>query len=116
MVKIGDLMSLRNDSAAEVPKRELIVTRTDDGVACLSAWCTHQHNRLTVTKDGSIYCTAHGSSFDLSGKPISGPASTPLTSYLTKVENSGAIMADPAKTVAHGKLAPLPDWAKPKKR
>src|SRR5512141_1999315 len=38
LVKVGNLMSLRNGAAADVSKRDLFVTRTDDGVATLSAF------------------------------------------------------------------------------
>jgi nitrite reductase/ring-hydroxylating ferredoxin subunit len=114
LVKLADLISLRNDSATEFAKQNVILTRTSGGVAALGVFCTHRHNRLEV-ENGSIVCPVHDSLFDLTGKPISGPASRPLAAYLTQIDDDGAIRVDTSKTVKSGTLAELPAWAKPKK-
>ena len=115
LVKLADLAALRNESAIEIAKQNLILSRTNAGVAALSIFCTHRHNRLEVEKDGSIVCPVHDSMFDLSGKPVSGPASRALTAYLTQIDDDGAIRVDSSKTVKSGTVAELPAWAKPKK-
>lgn len=112
-VKIADLISLKNEQAVMIANPELILARTKSGLASFSVYCTHRRNKLDVEKDGSIFCAVHGSIFDSSGKPVSGPASRPLTWYLTSVDDDGAVSADSSKTVAYGEWASLPAWAKP---
>jgi nitrite reductase/ring-hydroxylating ferredoxin subunit len=116
MVKIADLCSVKNSHACEIEKPNVILSRTNDGVACMSITCTHRRNKLNVEKDGSIACPVHNSTFDLSGKPTGGPATRALTWYKTAVSDEGAISVDTSKTVEQGKWAELPDWAKPKKK
>jgi nitrite reductase/ring-hydroxylating ferredoxin subunit len=115
LVKLADLAALRNESAIEIAKQNLILTRSNAGVTALSIFCTHRHNRLEIEKDGSIVCPVHDSIFDFSGKPQSGPASRALTAYLTQIDDDGAIRVDTSKTVKSGTFAELPAWAKPKK-
>lgn len=114
-VKLADLAAVRNDSATEFAKQNLILTRTSAGVAALSVFCTHRHNRLDV-ENGTIICPVHDSLFDLAGKPQTGPASRALPAYLVKIDDDGTISVDTSKTVQSGTLAELPAWAKPAKK
>lgn len=113
-VKLADLSAVRNESATEFAKQNVILTRTSEGIAALGVFCTHRHNRLDV-ENGSIVCPVHDSLFDLTGKPQSGPASRALPSYAARVDDDGGIWVDTSKTVKSGTLAELPAWAKPKK-
>jgi nitrite reductase/ring-hydroxylating ferredoxin subunit len=112
--KVGDLMTLKNESAVEIDKQNMILTRTDDGVACLSIFCTHKRNKLNVDKDGGISCPVHSSIFDLKGSPQGGPATRSLTWYACKIDDKGAIYVDGSKQVKQGQWAELPVWAKKK--
>jgi len=114
-VKLADLSAVRNESATEFAKQNVILTRTKDGVAAFSVFCTHRHNRLEV-ENGSIVCPVHDSLFDLAGKPQSGPASRALPAYAVKIDDDGTISVDTSKTVKTGTLADLPAWAKPAKK
>ena len=114
MVKIADLINIRNAMAYEIEKPNLILTRTNDGVACMSITCTHRRSKLDVDKDGAISCPMHGSTYDLTGKPTGGPATNALTWYQTDVDKDGRISTDASKTVKQGQWAALPDWAKKK--
>jgi nitrite reductase/ring-hydroxylating ferredoxin subunit len=116
LVKIADLSSVKNARASEIEKPKLILSRTNDGVACMSITCTHRRNKLNVDTDGSIVCPVHNSTFDLTGKPTGGPATSSLTWYKTEINEDGAISVDTGRTVEQGKWAELPSWAKPKKR
>jgi nitrite reductase/ring-hydroxylating ferredoxin subunit len=66
---------------------DILVVKKDDGTyKALYMRCSHQDQPLSATNTG-LYCTAHGSSFDLEGNVTKEPASTPLTSFKTEVEN-----------------------------
>ncbi len=113
-----NLTALRNDSARLLDKPEAILTRTRDGVAGLSTVCTHRRNKLEIGKDGEITCPVHDSVFDLAR---SGHRPARATKPLTLVSHSNQrsthdITIDPSQTVQTGSWAPLPDWAKPKKK
>jgi Rieske Fe-S protein len=115
LVKVADLMRLRNDSAVEIDKPEVILSRTAQGVAAFEPYCTHRRNKLSVGKDGAIFCPVHGSNFDGAGRPVSGPAARELGRYLTHIDDSGAVSVNTSKKVPSGQWAELPGWAKPKK-
>lgn len=109
---VANLMNVKNESARLLASPEAILTRTRAGVACFSSYCTHRRNKLEVDKDGTISCPVHDSVFDLSGRPIGGPATKPLPWFATQVSEDGEITVNAAQTVAHGNWAALPDWAK----
>ncbi|HLX61559.1 MAG TPA: Rieske (2Fe-2S) protein [Planctomycetota bacterium] len=111
---IPNLMALPNESARLLTNPEAILTRTRAGIACFSGICTHRRNKLEVNKDGGIKCPVHDSIFDLSGTPISGPASRPLTWYSTSINEDGDISVNANQTVAQGQWAKLPAWAQKK--
>jgi nitrite reductase/ring-hydroxylating ferredoxin subunit len=114
-VKIAQLLAVKNESVQEIEKPNLILSRTAKGVACMSMYCTHKHNKLTVGDDGSICCTLHSSTFDRSGKATGGPAGKSLPWYQTEVRDNGDIYVNASKTIEQGQWAELPAWAKPKK-
>ncbi len=53
--------------------------------------CTHRDNPLTVNDKG-IYCTEHGSAFDLQGNVTREPALQPLKKFETTVESENIII------------------------
>ncbi|MCZ7649126.1 MAG: Rieske (2Fe-2S) protein [Planctomycetota bacterium] len=112
--KLANLMALPNNSAKEYDDPDLILVRTDRGIACYPRVCTHRHTPLAVGPDGGIVCPLHGSQFDLAGKPTNGPATRALRGFQVRVDAAGNIFVTTGKRVAEGTFAPLPDWAKPK--
>jgi Rieske Fe-S protein len=65
----------------------IVVHEAEGQYVVVSAVCTHQtcpleYTRLNVTVD----CSCHGSSFELDGKVINGPAILPLRVYPSKLE------------------------------
>lgn len=110
---VVNLMSLPNGKALEAPGgKDFILTRTNDGIAALSTFCTHRRNRLAL-ENGVISCPVHGSEFDLDGKPLNGPATRPLAWYAVNVDEDGNIRVDTSRQVAEGSRAALPSWARP---
>lgn len=65
----------------------LLVKISDTNYNALLMQCTHQDNPLTATKSG-LFCSAHGSTFDLQGNVTKEPALSPLKKFKTEVNNS----------------------------
>lgn len=69
----------------------LLVKNNDNSYYGLYMQCTHQDNPVQAN-DKSLFCNAHGSTFDLSGKVMSGPAAKDLTRYTVSEENEKLII------------------------
>jgi len=61
----------------------LIIRQTATAYTALSMKCTHEDCQVDNPSGGTIYCSCHGSRFDLHGSVLHGPASRPLTSFTT---------------------------------
>ncbi len=64
----------------------LLVKNSETDVNALLMKCSHQDNQLTATKNG-LFCSAHGSSFDLQGNVTKEPAMSPLSKFRTEINN-----------------------------
>lgn len=65
-----------------------VVKLTETSYKALEMRCTHQTNALVATKN-SFVCTLHGSTFDLTGKVITSPASSNLKEFKIEQNNEG---------------------------
>jgi Rieske Fe-S protein len=56
----------------------------------LSSICTHQGCQITGfdTSSGQFICPCHGSTFDVNGKVIQGPAGSPLSKFQTQLNGT----------------------------
>jgi len=68
----------------------LLIKKKDNSYSALYMQCTHQNQPLTANKTG-LFCSAHGSSFDLEGNVITEPATAPLRKFKTEVTESNNI-------------------------
>ncbi len=60
----------------------LIAHTKDGGYVAVSAACTFEGTKLAYRlSSNQFYCATDGSTYDLQGKPINGPATKPLTVY-----------------------------------
>ena len=76
----------------QMPFDILLVKKSEQEYNAIYMKCSHEENPLTATKTG-LYCSSHGSSFDLDGKVLKEPAPKPLTTFETKLnENSISIL------------------------
>jgi len=88
LAKVGGSIIGRADGYAH----PIVVARVDDGsYAALDAICTHQacvveYNALNLTLD----CPCHGSSYEVDGRVINGPAVLPLKDFTAT--SDGAIL------------------------
>lgn len=58
----------------------LLVKKSEELFEALYMKCSHRENPLTATETG-LYCSAHGSVFDLDGKVKKEPATEPLQKF-----------------------------------
>ncbi len=65
----------------------LVVKKKDNSYNALYMQCTHQSQSLTANKSG-LFCSLHGSAFDLNGNVTVQPATAPLKKFKTEVDNS----------------------------
>jgi nitrite reductase/ring-hydroxylating ferredoxin subunit len=64
---------------------DLLVARTgQDTFTALSSLCTHQSCEITGWGGNVFVCPCHGSTFDTSGRVVSGPAFAALRQYTTQ--------------------------------
>ncbi len=66
----------------QVPYDVLVVKKSEQEYTALYMKCSHQENAVTATKSG-LYCSSHGSTFDLDGNVTKEPALGPLKKFKT---------------------------------
>jgi cytochrome b6-f complex iron-sulfur subunit len=71
-----------------------------------SAICTHRRATLRV-KGGEIVCPKHGSRFGPDGRPLNGPARTPLDRYPVSVGPEGRVVVDRSRVLRRA------EWEQP---
>jgi cytochrome b6-f complex iron-sulfur subunit len=70
---------------AQTPSGSFLVAHTGaETFVALSALCTHQACTITNVDNQTYVCPCHGSTFDLNGRVLGGPAPTSLRSYATQ--------------------------------
>ena len=68
------------------------LSRGNEGLRAFSTKCPHAGCAVTRQPDG-FRCPCHSSEFSRDGKPLSGPAKSPLTEYSVRVKGEDAIVA-----------------------
>lgn len=68
----------------QVPYDILLVKKSDQQYNAIYMKCSHQENPVTATKTG-LYCSSHGSTFDLDGNVTKEPAAFPLKKFKTEI-------------------------------
>lgn len=69
----------------------LVVKLGDDTYNAVLMKCTHQDNPLTASKSG-LFCSSHGSAFDLQGNVTKEPAISPLKKFKVEIKNSSILI------------------------
>ena len=65
----------------------LVVRKSPEEYHSLYMRCSHQENPVTATSTG-LFCSAHGSRFDLDGNVLKEPALRPLTRFKTELQEN----------------------------
>jgi Rieske Fe-S protein len=71
----------------------LVIRQNATTYTALSMLCTHQGCQVNSPSGGSIYCSCHGSRFNLYGQVVNGPAPSALTSYSVVLNASANTIA-----------------------
>ena len=71
----------------QVPFDILLVKKSDQNYLAIYMKCSHQENPVTATKNG-LYCSSHGSTFDLDGNVTKEPALAPLKKFKTELNDN----------------------------
>jgi Rieske Fe-S protein len=85
--KDKNMLLLRNNKL----RNDILLIKEKEGYRAMLMLCTHEGFALTVTP-GSIYCSEHGSSFDMQGNVLKEPALKPLKQYKTAIQNTDIII------------------------
>jgi len=81
------LASVGSAAVLQYQSGYLLVARTAQGsFTALSAICTHAGCLISAMAGSDYVCTCHGSTFDMSGKVLSGPAPISLRQYPTSFD------------------------------
>ena len=83
-------VAIVRDSQAEYDI--LLVKKPGDVFEALYMRCTHRENQLTATQTG-LYCSAHGSVFDLDGQVKKEPATSPLQKFPVDFDKANGIIS-----------------------
>jgi Rieske Fe-S protein len=62
----------------------LLVKQSEQEYTALYMRCSHQENAVTATANG-LFCSAHGSAYDLQGNVTKAPAIKPLQKFNTEL-------------------------------
>jgi Rieske Fe-S protein len=79
LTQTGGTLSLEANAVDQ--KGLLLVRSSETAVRAFSRKCTHLGCTVGDFQNGTASCPCHGSQFDTGGKPVKGPASTPLKEY-----------------------------------
>lgn len=70
----------------------MVAKKTDGNYSAVYMRCTHQDWQLTANTKG-LNCSMHGSSFDLDGNVLVGPATNPLKKFTVSKTNTHLILS-----------------------
>ncbi|MFZ6010997.1 MAG: ubiquinol-cytochrome c reductase iron-sulfur subunit [Bacteroidota bacterium] len=65
----------------------LLVKKSESEYNAIYMKCSHQENPVTATKNG-LFCSSHGSRFDLDGNVTKEPALEPLKKFKTSIDDN----------------------------
>ncbi len=70
---------------------DILVVKSGETFHALQMKCTHQDNPLTATASG-LFCSVHGSTFDLDGNVTKEPALRALKKYKTELTEDSIVI------------------------
>jgi Rieske Fe-S protein len=93
--KVPSLGKVGGSAKVKLAGKEVLLIRTAASeVRGLCPKCTHQSCDVRYNpKTSKLDCTCHGSSFDLNGKVLKGPAAKDLKTYATSLKDGRIIIS-----------------------
>ena len=106
----GNVQDLQ-PGAPRVLSEPVVLILDDMGVYAMSTICTHA--QCDMRENGSIdansiFCSCHGSEFDVDGNVLKGPAGSPLAHFQVTIDPSGAIAVNADHKVSADTRAAVP--------
>jgi len=100
-INLGSPTSYAAESATYVSDGRLFVANTGTHIYALSQKCPHLGCRVPFCdSSGRFECPCHGSTYDLGGEWIEGPAPRGLDRFLLKLDSAtGNLVADTSKVL-----------------
>ena len=107
VIDCGRIDTFQQGSVVAYPRGRFYLCRLQDGgFMALSRQCTHLGCTLPWDETAQQFrCPCHGSTFDISGRVISSPASRPLDLYPLTIENE-RIRVDTARLIRRAEFLP----------
>ncbi len=106
LVYAGKIEEFTIDSVNRILAGRFYISRTPDGVIALWQKCTHLGCAVPwIEEEGKFHCPCHGSSFDVHGEVLGGPAPRPLDFFPVEIK-SGEVWVDTGKPTQRGKHDP----------
>jgi len=101
-LQVGDIRALSGAAG--------YIARDTQGVYAMTSTCPHAG--CDMIADGfvdqrGVYCGCHGSRFDTNGKPIAGPAHSPLTHFAVDIDAAGEVTVHGDESVPASTRAPV---------
>lgn len=80
--QVGGKVALDQGDIEGLPAKGIFIIRSgDSSITVLDRTCIHQGCQVNPFNNGIAQCPCHGSEYNASGKVVSGPASSSLTTY-----------------------------------
>lgn len=71
----------------------IVIAQVSAGAyVAVSNLCPHESRRQVIFSGGEFYCTAHGATFSLSGKPINQISRTAITAYQVATDGKTVVV------------------------
>ena len=99
LVRVGNPDRFPFNTFTFLPEKNIFIHRTREGFRAVSALCPHLGCVITSTGPG-FRCPCHGSTFDVSGTVLEGPAPKPLSWLKVGLAPDGQITVDTSERVS----------------
>jgi cytochrome b6-f complex iron-sulfur subunit len=88
---LGPASNYPDDSTRTLPEVPAVLIHQNGGFTALSLVCTHLGCTVEVKPEG-FTCPCHGSRFSSEGRPVKGPATTPLKTLRVEQTTDGKLI------------------------
>jgi Rieske Fe-S protein len=91
--KAEKLKTVGGSAILAIKGKDILFVRTGEKeIRAFNPECTHQHCQVRYGASGRIECSCHGSTFDMDGKALGGPATQPLATYPATLQDDRVVV------------------------
>ena len=108
-VAAGNVSDTKVDTLSAVSGAPAVLARDSEGLYAMTTTCTHQGCPVTPEPGSppTLYCSCHGSRFDINGGVLAGPAGASLAHFAVTVDAAGNITVKGTTQVAASVRTPV---------